>query len=145
MSVGIRRHGIERPQHRMAQIGGRKHAGMMPIRGHSGVQGGAEMGAYATMFPGGQYMNEENAKHFSELWGFAVPHEQGLDALKQIEAARQGLLDVMYIAGGNFLETMPEPRVVEEAISKPPLRVHQDIVLTSQMLVEPAEELCEKP
>ena len=31
---------------------GRRGAGLMPIRGHSGVQGGAEMGAYATAFPG---------------------------------------------------------------------------------------------
>jgi molybdopterin-dependent oxidoreductase alpha subunit len=120
---------------------GRKHAGMMPIRGHSGVQGGAEMGAYATVFPGGKPLNEENAKRFSDLWNFEVPSAPGLDAIKQIEAARQGLLDVMWIAGGNFLETMPEPRAVEEALSKPPLRVHQDIVLTSQMLVEPNEEV----
>lgn len=32
---------------------GREGCGLMPIRGHSGVQGGAEMGAYATAFPGG--------------------------------------------------------------------------------------------
>ncbi len=32
---------------------GRPGTGMMPIRGHSGVQGGAEMGAYATALPGG--------------------------------------------------------------------------------------------
>ena len=31
---------------------GRPGTGMMPIRGHSGVQGGAEMGAYATALPG---------------------------------------------------------------------------------------------
>ena len=34
-------------------IVGRNGAGLMPIRGHSGVQGGAEMGAYATAYPGG--------------------------------------------------------------------------------------------
>ena len=32
---------------------GREGCGLMPIRGHSGVQGGAEMGCYATGFPGG--------------------------------------------------------------------------------------------
>ncbi len=32
---------------------GREGCGVMPIRGHSGVQGGAEMGCYATAFPGG--------------------------------------------------------------------------------------------
>lgn len=31
---------------------GRIGCGLMPIRGHSGVQGGAEMGAYATALPG---------------------------------------------------------------------------------------------
>ena len=37
---------------------GRPGAGLMPIRGHSGVQGGAEMGAYATAFPGGVAITE---------------------------------------------------------------------------------------
>src|SRR5215213_999801 len=32
---------------------GREGCGLMPIRGHSGVQGGAEMGCYSTSFPGG--------------------------------------------------------------------------------------------
>ena len=38
--------------------------GLMPIRGHSSVQGGAEMGAYATAFPGRQTINAENARRF---------------------------------------------------------------------------------
>ena len=40
---------------------GRRGAGLMPIRGHSGVQGGAEMGAYATAFPGGVAITPESA------------------------------------------------------------------------------------
>ena len=40
---------------------GRDGAGLMPLRGHSGVQGGAEMGAYATAFPGGIEINERTA------------------------------------------------------------------------------------
>ena len=34
---------------------GRDKNGLMPIRGHSSVQGGAEMGAYSTVFPGGNF------------------------------------------------------------------------------------------
>src|SRR6266545_543240 len=52
---------------------GRDKCGLMPIRGHSGVQGGAEMGAYSTALPGGLPLDEENAARFSELWGFEVP------------------------------------------------------------------------
>ena len=36
---------------------GREGCGLMPIRGHSGVQGGAEMGCYATALPGGLPVN----------------------------------------------------------------------------------------
>jgi molybdopterin-dependent oxidoreductase alpha subunit len=120
---------------------GRKHAGMMPIRGHSGVQGGAEMGAYATTFPGGKKISAENAAHFSELWGFDVPSTPGLDSVAQLRACRNSGIDVLYSAGGNFLETLPDPKWVEEALGNVPLRIHQDIVLTSQMLVEPKEEV----
>lgn len=120
---------------------GREFAGMMPIRGHSGVQGGAEMGAYATAFPGGKKINEENAKHFSQLWGFEVPATVGLDSVAQLRGCRDGSIDVLFSAGGNFLETLPDPKWVEEALENVPLRIHQDIVLTSQMLVEPKEEV----
>jgi molybdopterin-dependent oxidoreductase alpha subunit len=119
---------------------GHQHAGMMPIRGHSGVQGGAEMGAYATSLPGTS-LNAESAAHFSEMWGFPVAGERGLDAMQQLRACRDGEIDVLYSAGGNFLETIPDPQWVRGALEKVPLRIHQDIVLTSQMFVEPKADV----
>jgi len=120
---------------------GREHCGLMPIRGHSGVQGGAEMGAYATAFPGGAVVDEENAKKLSEVWGFEVPHTTGLSAPEMIDASHEERLDVLISSGGNFLEVLPDPLYVEEALSRLPLRVHLDIVLSSQMLVDPGEEV----
>ena len=49
---------------------GREGCGLMPIRGHSGVQGGAEMGCYATVFPGGNPITPDNAAQLSKHWGF---------------------------------------------------------------------------
>ena len=118
---------------------GREGCGLMPIRGHSGVQGGAEMGCYATVFPGGKPINPENAAQLSQHWGFEVPASKGLIAPEMINAAHQGQLDVLFSVGGNFLEVLPEPDYVEAALKQIPLRVHMDIVLSSQMLVEPAE------
>ena len=57
---------------------GRPGAGLMPIRGHSGVQGGAEMGCYATAFPGGVAVTEHNATALAHEWGFPVPATRGL-------------------------------------------------------------------
>ncbi|HEY1014177.1 MAG TPA: FdhF/YdeP family oxidoreductase [Herpetosiphonaceae bacterium] len=118
---------------------GREGCGVMPIRGHSGVQGGAEMGAYATAFPGGLPINAENAARLGEQWGFPVPAAPGLTAPEMIDAAAAGKLDVLVSVGGNFLEVLPEPEYVAEALGRIPLRVHMDIVLTSQMLLDPAE------
>src|SRR5438034_5323546 len=56
-----------------------------------------------------------------------------------VEAAARGEIDVFYAVGGNFLETLPEPEFVREALGRVPVRVHQDIVLTTQMLVDPGE------
>lgn len=118
---------------------GREGCGLMPIRGHSGVQGGAEMGCYATVFPGGKPITPENAAQLSKLWGFDIPVTKGLIAPSMIHAAYEGQLDVLFSVGGNFLEVLPEPDYVEEALGRVPLRVHMDIVLSSQMLVEPAD------
>ncbi|MET0326863.1 MAG: molybdopterin-dependent oxidoreductase, partial [Ilumatobacteraceae bacterium] len=115
---------------------GRDGAGLMPIRGHSGVQGGAEMGAYATALPGGDPVDAEHAGEWARRWGFDVPGEVGLTAPEMLEAAERGELDVLFVDGSNLLEVMPDPPRVEAALGRVPLRVHQDIVLTSQMFVD---------
>jgi predicted molibdopterin-dependent oxidoreductase YjgC len=111
----------------------------MPIRGHSGVQGGAEMGCYSTSFPGGLPVTAENARALSEAWGFEVPDEPGPTAPEMIDAAHRGELETLISVGGNLLEILPDPGYVGEALAKLPLRVHYDIVLSTQMLVEPAD------
>ena len=117
---------------------GREHCGLMAIRGHSGVQGGAEVGAVPWNYPGGDPVGPEGAARLRELWGFEVPTEPGLTAVEMIKAAAAGDQDVLYSLGGNFLETLPEPDYVRAAVERIPLRVHQDIVLNPQMMVEPA-------
>jgi molybdopterin-dependent oxidoreductase alpha subunit len=118
---------------------GRDKNGVMPIRGHSSVQGGAEMGAYATAFPGNKPITPENAEKLSKEYGFPVPDWPGMPATEMVEACERGELDVFYCLGGNFLRTLPEPDYVREAMSRVPVRVHQDIILTDQMFI-PAQE-----
>lgn len=118
---------------------GRDKNGVMPIRGHSSVQGGAEMGAYATAFPGNKSITPENADKLSKEYGFPVPDWQGMPATEMVEACERGELDVFYCLGGNFLRTLPEPDYVREAMSRVPVRVHQDIILTDQMFI-PTQE-----
>lgn len=120
---------------------GRPHTGLMPIRGHSGVQGGAEMGgtpgAYVMGFPA----NEQNARKFAEpgLWGFEPPAWKGLSAAHMVLAAERGDIHALWQTGGNFKHTLPEPELVERALGRIKLRVHQDIVANPTMFVPPNE------
>ncbi len=118
---------------------GREGCGLMPIRGHSGVQGGAEMGCYSTVFPGGRKINPENATEMSKIWGFEVPGNKGLIASEMIDAAAENKLDVLFSVGGNFLDVLPDPDYVKSALLNIPLRVHMDIICSQQMLLEPGE------
>ena len=56
-----------------------------------------------------------------------------------VAASGRGEVDVLYAVGGNFVATLPRPDLVIEALGRVPLRIHQDIVVNQQMLVDPAE------
>ena len=119
---------------------GREKTGLMPIRGHSGVQGGAEMGAQPGAYIMGAAANEEMARRFGQpdRWGFEPPAWKGLTAAEMILAAGRGEIDALWQSGGNFVETLPEPERVREAVGAIRLRIHQDIMVSSNMLVDPA-------
>jgi predicted molibdopterin-dependent oxidoreductase YjgC len=95
------------------------------------------MGAYATGFPGGRAVDAEGAAAMETLYGFPVPAAPGLTAPQMIDAAAAGDLDLLYCAGGNFVRTLPQPEYAAEALSRVPLRVHQDIFLSQQLFIEP--------
>jgi len=128
---------------------GRKHCGVMPIRGHSGVQGSGEMGADPFSLPGGEF-EPRTVERIERLWGFRLPSWQGdivgvslENAMLPIDHERR--LKVFYTSGGNFLETMPDPDFVRQCLERVELRVHQDIILNTSTLVDAAEEVIVLP
>lgn len=128
---------------------GREHCGLMPIRGHSGVQGSGEMGADPFVLPGGG-MDAENRKRVEEIWGFEIPKWQGdivgvslENALLSDEHERK--LSLYYLSGGNFLETMPNPDFVQQCLENIDIRVHQDIIFNTSTLVDAKEAVIVLP
>jgi len=128
---------------------GREHCGLMPIRGHSGVQGSGEMGADPFSLPGGEFKGAD-IERIEQLWGFKLPPWQGDIVGVSLENARmpqnhERRLKLFYTSGGNFLETMPEPDFVKECLESVELRVHQDIVLNTSTLADAQEEVIVLP
>ncbi len=125
---------------------GRPHAGLMPIRGHSGVQGAAECGSVPNALPGGAAVDDAAARaRLEEAWGFALPTAPGMMTSAMLDAAHAGALEVLYLVGGNFLETMPDPAYSRDALARVPLRIHQDLVLNTSTLVDGAAEVLVLP
>jgi molybdopterin-dependent oxidoreductase alpha subunit len=119
---------------------GREKCGLNPIRGHSGVQGGAELGAVPTSFGLGRPAGDpDTAAAMRRLWGFDVPTTPGLSATAAIGAMHEGRIDVLWSAGGDFLQTMPEPQFVRAALERTPVRIFQDIVVNPMMLLPPGD------
>ena len=111
---------------------GRENVGMMPIRGHSGVQGGAEVGCVPAM-------TDAQRERYAEVWGFEPPASPGWSASEMVSAAYRDELDVFWMVGGNFLETLPDPDAVAQSLGRVGTRIHHDILLSSMMLLPPKD------
>ena len=111
---------------------GREKVGLMPIRGHSGVQGGAEVGCAPAL-------DEPQRSRFEEVWGFPLPAHPGLTAAEMLGAAFRDEIDAFWMTGGNFLETLPDAAAVARALAEVGIRLHQDVFLSSMMLLPPKD------
>jgi molybdopterin-dependent oxidoreductase alpha subunit len=124
---------------------GRPGTGVMPIRGHSGVQGSAECGADPEKLPGAVALDAEHVARFETDWRHAIPRQKGLRAAELLDRAGDTGLDVLYLIGGNHLETMPDRKHARRALTRVKLRIHQDIVLNTSTLLEAEEAVLVLP
>jgi len=148
-SMGLTQHshGVENVEdvvnlHLARGFMGREKCGILPIRGHSGVQGGGECGVNPAKLPGGFKIGPETSARFKELWGgHDIPEWAGHSTGPMVEAAAAGELDLFYNLGGNLYHTMPDPEFVREAYANVKLRIHQDIVINTSTLIEPGDTI----
>nr|WP_220185890.1 FdhF/YdeP family oxidoreductase [Paenactinomyces guangxiensis] len=128
---------------------GREHCGLMPIRGHSGVQGSGEMGADPFSLPGGDFKGAD-IERVEKVWGFDLPKWQGDIVGVTLENAllpedHERKLKLFYTSGGNFLETMPDPDFVKQTLESVDIRVHQDIIFNNSTFVDAKEAVIVLP
>src|SRR5262249_41003889 len=74
---------------------GKPGGGLLPIRGHSNVQGVGSVGFTPAL-------KTEFAARLQELYGIALPDTPGLHTLAAVEAAERGEIDVCVLLGGNL-------------------------------------------
>ncbi len=114
---------------------GRPKTGILPIRGHSGVQGGGECGVDPAKLPGGVAIGSEKQAEFEAVWRHPIPKSSGLRAPAMVDAAGRGEVDLLYSLGGNLLDTLPDRQHARSALARVRVRIHQDIVINPSALI----------
>ncbi|MEW1932716.1 FdhF/YdeP family oxidoreductase [Rhodococcus sp. NPDC079359] len=90
---------------------GRAGAGLLPVRGHSNVQGDRTMGIWER--PPVAFLDAMAAE-----FDFEPPREHGLDTVDSIRAMRDGKAHFFLGLGGNFVQATPDSDVTFEALRK---------------------------
>jgi molybdopterin-dependent oxidoreductase alpha subunit len=90
---------------------GRPGAGLLPIRGHSNVQGVGSVGVSPAL-------KAEFARRLEELYGIALPASPGLHTLASVEAAERGEIDVALLLGGNLFAATPDRAFAARALQR---------------------------
>ncbi|MFO0837480.1 MAG: FdhF/YdeP family oxidoreductase [Phycisphaerae bacterium] len=80
---------------------GRPHAGLLPIRGHSNVQGVGSMGVSPRLRDA---VLDRLQRHF----GVTLPTTPGMDTLSCMEAMREGRIRNAWCLGGNLFGSNPD-------------------------------------
>ncbi len=103
---------------------GRRRAGVMPIRGHSNVQGMGSVGVTPAL-------KQSLLERFEERLGVAAPRSPGYDTMACMEAAHRGEMDVAFCLGGNLYGSNPDARFAAEALQRIGLVVYLSTTLNT--------------
>ncbi len=96
---------------------GREGAGLLPIRGHSNVQGVGSMGVAPAL-------KQAFAEKMSALYGIHPVAEAGFDTFASMRAAESGRIRAAFLLGGNLFSSNPDRKWAGAALEKIPFTVY---------------------
>ncbi len=101
---------------------GRPGSGLMPIRGHSNVQGVGSMGASPSV-------KASFAQQLAELYGIESNPAPGYDTYAGMQAAHDGAIDAALMLGGNLWGSNPDSAWAGDALG----RIGTTVSLTTKL------------
>jgi molybdopterin-dependent oxidoreductase alpha subunit len=116
MGITHHRHGVDNVE-AIANLSllrgmiGKPHAGLLPLRGHSNVQGIGSIGVKPVL-------SRHVFDAMEQELGIALPKSAGLDTLACLTKAYEGLIDTALIMGGNLYEATPDSKWAQQAMDR---------------------------
>ncbi len=96
---------------------GKPGAGLLPLRGHSNIQGTGSMGFTPRL-------KEAVEIKLQQKLNQTLPQKVGLDTMACMEAADRGEIDLAFMLGGNLLASNPDTGFATSALNKIPFKVY---------------------
>jgi molybdopterin-dependent oxidoreductase alpha subunit len=90
---------------------GKRYSGLLPLRGHSNVQGIGTIGVKPVLA-------DDVFTNIEKQLNVTLPRKQGLDTFNSLKAAYEGNIDCALIVGGNLYSATPNSAWAAEALNK---------------------------
>ena len=112
---------------------GKPGAGPFSLTGQPNAMGGREVGGLSNLLPAHRDMaNPDHRAEVARLWGVAdVPAQPGKSAVEMFDALRAGEIKIIWIACTNPAQSMPEQKMIREALQKAELVIVQEAYRTT--------------
>ena len=107
---------------------GRPGAGLLPLRGHSNVQGVGTIGVKPVLA-------EEVISSIEDKFAIKLPKAKGLDTMASIQAASRGDIDAALIMGGNLIAANPDSNWAKSALNQISFRLALTTTLNQSHVV----------
>ncbi len=103
---------------------GRPGSGLMPIRGHSNVQGIGSVGVTPTL-------KKQIFDNLQSSYGLSLPQSAGMDTMACMEAADNGTVKFGFNLGGNLFGSNPDSNFAEQALANLDMNVYLSTTLNT--------------
>ena len=112
---------------------GKPGAGPFSLTGQPNAMGGREVGGMANLLSAHRDLaNPAHRAEVAKLWGIDdVPATPGKTAVEMFEAVRSGQIKLLWIACTNPAQSMPDQKLVRQALDKAELVVLQEAYATT--------------
>lgn len=90
---------------------GKRYAGLLPLRGHSNVQGIGTIGVKPVL-------PDEVFARIEKAYGIALPQQPGLHTLASLEKSHAGEIDAALMMGGNLYAATPDSAWAGQAFNR---------------------------
>lgn len=116
MGVTHHQHGVENIEYisnlaLLRGMVGKVYSGLLPLRGHSNVQGIGTIGVKPVL-------SEDIFQQMEQQLGIELPTTSGMDTMACLKAADSGLIDAALLMGGNLYAASPDTRWTSKAMDQ---------------------------